>query len=503
MIDCFSRLSGRQVRVFWICLGAFGAMTGELAGAAELSEAQKQSVRQAESLLKHLESNTKLAQDAAGAGEGALTGAKAKLAASRLVGAKAALPPLMEVMAKLPAEHEQVKALQDRMAAAKATMALIQTRIEGKAEAVPAGGEGTVKLDYKQEESLKNARFILKEIEAQRVGLEKIVADIQPVKDTNTIDHRVLNQAMSYIAFARQRAGFMKNHLGNVPANGRGVAAVAEAWAGAMASIDESEKTLAPLQKQLAALVDPAGYPTLEADIKRVGEMAGIYGAGEIFQKNFEHAAALVEQSAAAKEEVSRVGKAYQALVQQKTEAGVREGKPAFFGGGIPQRMEFAQEKLGLLAALSAEAAKPVAEEMAKLRAQLKERQKALRDAIIASNELPPDRYQGGDRAKLVELAMAEWKKLQPDAEVLTVRILSEQWSRQKMWHYSNKTWGLTDASSLQAQVIVKYEKNLAVIRPINLRRDHMKNDQLFAIPMDSVKDEVIAQWLIHADKVK
>src|SRR5690606_26786625 len=124
-----------------------------------------------------IETNIKLAYDAAGPGDDQPSGSKAKLARVRLEQPKAMLPKAREQMTKLPADHADVAALNKRLDAADASIAALEARLDGKtAPPPPAPGDtpapanpgdkpapppadAGMKLDYKQEEQLKNARF--------------------------------------------------------------------------------------------------------------------------------------------------------------------------------------------------------------------------------------------------------------------------------------------------------------------------------------------------------
>lgn len=71
------------------------------------------------------------------------------------------------------------------------------------------------------------------------------------------------------------------------------------------------------------------------------------------------------------------------------------------------------------------------------------------------------------------------------------------------MWRLENRTWYLIDRSRLQAQVIVKHDDKLAVIRPVNLWIDHVAGDKQTAFPMDDLKAELEPSRYIQVEKVK
>ena len=115
--------------------------------------------------------------------------------------------------------------------------------------------------------------------------------------------------------------------------------------------------------------------------------------------------------------------------------------------------------------------------EVQQMQASLNQREASLGALIIQQNALPPDRYTGPDRDKVVAVAIDAWTYQQKDFEVLTNRIPAENWSRETLWQYSNGTWYYVDRSKLQVQLIVadKDDDKLAIIRPVNIWMDHQK----------------------------
>jgi len=523
--------------------------------AAALDAGQKQLLAQVEATLKQIETNVKLAQDTAGPGDGPLTGSKARLTATRLADPRAKLPAVAEALKKLPADDGSVAAAQTRADAAGAAIDKLVARIEGKpaggaAQAGPPPAAGSIKLDYKQVEQLKNARFYLREIEGHRQAVAKVADEVKGVQDANTVKYTLVQQAMNTIAKVADRAKLVENALAKVPADGEGVPPVAAQFKDAMAGLEQSRKVLAPVHARLSALVNPANYPDFEADYKRVQELSRMFANVEVFNTNRELAAATTAQAKPAWEEAHRVYKKYEQLAQQQTPDGVRiykqcryfaeqhkafmakvaeqiellpklirddlkqaddladeavaKQRPLYFAGGIRNVLDSAEEKLTLLKALSPKAAEPVAKDFERTAAAMKQKKTSLSEAIITANRLPPDRYAGDDKAELTKLAVAEWKKIQPDAKVLAVRFASAEWKREKMWYYSAKTWSLTDRSKLQAQLIVQHDGRLAVNRPVNLWKDHLRNDAVRAAPMfGKVDNDLQPEWFYLLTNVK
>ena len=182
----------------------------------------------------------------------------------------------------------------------------------------------------------------------------------------------------------------------------------------------------------------------------------------------------------------------------------VKNQKPLYFGGGIRHGLENAETKLFLLTVLDASAGAALTKTLADAKDQIHKKEASLRDLVIAHNELPPDRYKGADKPALVERAIATWKEKQPDALVLTVRFPSEKWNRETYWRLQNTTWYKIDRSWVQAQLIVKENDRLAVIRPINLWIDHLAADKLTASPLHgSVKEELQPSSFMLVNKAK
>lgn len=312
---------------------------------AALDGAQKQTLSTAENGLKQIEANLKLAQGAAGLGTAAIQGSRSRLVQSRLAMAKGPLAQVTELIASLPADEAQVAAVKQRLDAVNASIAAIEARLGAAPAPGPAPDPSTnpaakppavapsseVRLDYKQEQLAKDARSYLTEIEGLAGGAADMVKQIAPVQDQLTIDHRLVQSAANSIAKGRQRAGFVQGRLEQLPKNGQGVAALITQLSEATASLDASDKIIAPLHKELSALVDPGSYPALEADIKRVQELAGMYRDPQVLTSNCERAATLVSEAPAAQAEALRFAKVYTPLVQQQTPAGERVQKMGQF----------------------------------------------------------------------------------------------------------------------------------------------------------------------------
>ena len=407
----------------------------------------------------------------------------------------------------------------------------------GSAPSESGPKDGEVKLGYPHADNFKNTQFTYRnKVEPAANGLTKLHAELLPVKDQLTINHRVTAQALATIAEARRQAGFVQDGLVKIPANGQGVAAAKADLARSLEEIAGSEKYFAPLHAKLMAMIDPAKYPNFQQDHKRLGGLSRDYAHEWIFTENRARAAELYGQRKAAEEELIRTASAYQRLMQQQTDMGraiesvgngalknfrkfdaeiqkqktalpvsiredlaeadkyateaVEKQKPLWFGqdGGIRICMDRAQDKLTLLKVIDPKGAQPVEKQAATLQASLKKRADSLKELIIRENRPPSDAFAGPDRDAAIAVAKSGWAVQQADAQILSIRIPAEAWSRETKWTYSNGTWYFSDRSRLQVRLIVADHENpkQAIDRPVNVIKDHQKNDTMIGVPMRS-----------------
>lgn len=398
----------------------------------------------------------------------------------------------------------------------------------------------TVKLGYPHADNFKSSLFTLRRVEGDVNGLVQVIAQMRATADQLQVNHRQTAGALTNLIETRRQAGFVETGLAKIPANGEGVEEAKQRLATARTSLDELEAYLKPLNTQLQELVDPARYPDFQSDLKRLNELSAAYRNPDYqFRDARTLAAETHAQAAVAKAECQRIAQVYLRLMEQETEQGkrieaagngflqsqqafleaaeqqrvslpesIREDlaeadrlateavtnqKPMWFTGGIPQRMGWAEDKLGLLQALDAEGSVSVAREVGEMVASLSERADSLRELIIRENQLPNDNYAGPDRDATIAVAKDAWNIQEADFELLAVRIPGESWSRETKWTYSNGTWYFSDRSSLQVRLIVADKTNpeLAIDRPINVRKDHQKGDTMIGVPMRSFDESL------------
>jgi len=531
---------------------------------ADLTPEQAAQVDLAGRYLDRFETNFKLAQESAGTGTP--KGSKARLAKMRLDQATVNLAPAREALAGLPADDPSVQAMQARLDGLQAPADALADQIAGRNTPAPAPAEtpadapqpaaepappadDTVRLDYRQEETFRGARFNLNEVEGNLAALDELIAKFDATEDKTMIDHREVASAIATLQNAQRKWGFARDSLVQLPENGRGVAEQRLRFSQYEARMSAMAQKLRPLSEFMARLIDPASYPTMQEDLERMSELSRMYRDGMEFAQRPEAAIAAVEVQEAMQAEIQAYATRYLPLMRQATAEGKRlegvgngllqnyqaflaaaeqqkvslpeeirghlaeadayadqavaEQKPLFFTGGIPQQVDFAETKLSVYEALDPEAGAEMQAEIDAFKETLAQRAKSLERLIINENEMPSDRYAGPDRQRLNQRAIDKWRQLEPDAEVLTVRIPREQWNRSVKWTYSNGTWYKTDVSKLQAQVIVKHDDELAVIRPVNLYLNHLNNDELTANNFDTAEDELQPHRFLLLSKVR
>ena len=552
-----------------ICLALALAVASPVSSLRALEAAESALLREAQSHLQKFETNLNLALQSAGPGAEAVPPSKARLAVVRLQSALDAMAQVKARLDRLPGQDAAVEPVLRQFATLTAAAQGLRARLTGGAApsaaapaspvssatttpvnrpaAAGAGASATPRLDYRQQEELKNARFYLREVEGKVAALEQLVAQVKPVSDVTTLDFRLLQRGMNTVAEARQRAGLVGPRLANLPATADGVAEAGAELKTLLTRLDTAEQALQPLHARLAALVDPKSHPTLAADTARIRELAAMFSDPLLFQSHRPHAAARVRELASAQAEHKRVLEAYAALLRQTTaestaltaasahfgdrvglftaemntqraslpgsidadfqkidrmvQEAVSNQKPAFFTDGIPFELGLLEEKLDLLDAL--EPARTAANRMKAVQGLVKKQQVALREAIIAANELPRDEFQGGERDEIVKLATEAWRKLEPGATVIAVRIPSSAWRRDTRWRNQTGDWYKIDRSFVQAQVIVRHSDTLPVIRPVDLGKNHLEGDRITAAPMDALKDELMPHRFLLLKRVR
>ena len=502
-------------------------------------------------LLRRAEANLESVDASIGHRTTPPTGSAAKLSAMRLQQALDDLNPAKELLEQIPAGTEGRAEAAERYTNAVNLYNKLRTILTGSdAPATSTDSEGT-KLNYQQEEQLRNARFHLNEVEGNAKHLTEKLEELREVEDELTISYREVDQLMGVVENAKLKSGYAKNAMERLPEDGKGVADVRQRLTNADAKVVTAADFLRPLQKKLHDLIDPKNYPDFDTDQKRLRELSAMFARPEILISQRSLAAETYQQAEAAKAECIRLAKKYARIMQQQTAQGesieaygngflrnhaaylaraeelkgelpgeilshlseasryadeaVANQKPAWFNGGIPQQMDFARERAELLRVIDPESGKELDAEIKQAEAKLKEQAESLRELIIRENEMPADRFAGEDRDKAIETAISGWKVQQKEFKLLKVRIPSESWSRETKWTYSNGTWYFSDRSRLQVRLLVADHENpeLAIDRPINVIKDHQKGDTMIGVPLWGFEAELPPSSYMLRAKIK
>jgi len=503
------------------------------------------------SLLQRAEANLQSVSGSLGNRTTWPGGSAGKLLANRLQQAIDDINPAKELLEKVPAGTPGREEAVARYTAAANEYNRLRAIMTGGNEPATPSQTGGTKLNYQQEEILSGARFNLREVEGGANTLTAALEKLRAVEDQLTIDYREVNGLMSVVENARRKTGFVKDALDKLPADGVGVPEVRQQLVNADAKISTAADFLRPLNDKLQKLIDPAGYPEFDADLRRLRDLSRMFGDTMIFQTNLPLAAETIKQTDAARDEAIRIAKKYVRLMDQQTDMGrsienvgngllgnlegfrleaetlkqtlpdairehmeearkyaseaVAEQKPLWFTGGIPQELGFAEEKVTLLGALDEEAGKAMQAELDATHEDIQKQADSLRELIIRENKLPKDEFKGEDREEAIKIAISGWKVQQKEFEVLAVRIPAEHWARETKWTYSNGTWYFSDRSRLQVRLIVADHENpeLAIDRPINVWKDHQKGDSMIGVPLWGFEDKLQPSSYLLRSNVK
>lgn len=405
------------------------------------------------------------------------------------------------------------------------------------------------KLDYRQEQSLKDATYYLDQVENLVANIEQRTKDAKP-GDASIQESKV----KSWVEWKNKADQYMTNtgnRLKQLPADNPKVKEQADRATKFAASLELQGKKLEEIQKGLSGVLaqgEGAGY---KADFDRLKEINQTFANPQVIESNPKRAIEIIQQMEPAKAEHRRLMEKYADLLKQDsskdlravlayfdqvypkfehrtkdfaasapaaidkdiTEAtemaksAVAEKKFLFFKetGGVAQRLSWAQTKLDIFTAIDETAAAPSKQKLESARAEIAKMRQSLDDAIIAANDPPPDQYNGPDKAELLKIVKDKWATSGVDAPVLKVGINSKDWQRdtQWVWQRTGKYWYKIDASKSQGHVIVKLDDKTAVVHYIDLYKDHLKNDAISASFFDDPKAAVEVDRKLAVGKVK
>ncbi|MEL7497715.1 MAG: hypothetical protein AAFN77_08905 [Planctomycetota bacterium] len=329
-------------------------MTGNvvLASAPQdsLTNEQKKQLDSAKSAFRRIKANVSLAESTAGAGDGALTGSRAKLTRVRLGSSANDLPKIESMVSGLPASQADVAAFLEELESAKSSIELLGSRLDGKSAkekdaspktdsktgttsesstqpAMKTPAAKTVRLGYPHEDTFRAAKFNLREVEGNLNALDSVVKEYQPVADQLAVPFKKIRSTMATIDNAKRKLGFATESLKKLPANGEGVAEVRQRIEAAGKRMETATQYLLPLHQKLSKLIDPKNYPSLNSDLKRLQDIGQMFGNPLVLQTDLKRAANVLSQQQASVDEIERVRTDYQRLITQQSDEGIRLDK--------------------------------------------------------------------------------------------------------------------------------------------------------------------------------
>lgn len=417
----------------------------------------------------------------------------------------------------------------------------------GEAEPQPAPAPPA--LHYTEKDKLSTARFHLRDAQGFANRAASVVAQIDDPQ--TTVVHRQVVAALEAQQRAEEKMQNAMKALAPLPADHPDVAPTIKEYNDMVQTMAATRERLVAAEAELGKLAKLDSYPEYDHDFALLQELARRYANFQDTAQQPELMAQVIREDGQVLAEIQRIAQTYLPLVEQKTpegeriermfnhfqakrgefagqlesyvdqlksgfdedlaeverlaDEGVEKGRPAYFGpdSGIAQRFGFAQDKLTVLEAFGEDVAAPFAAKLAEAKAEIAERAAAFREQIIQSNTLPADNYKGEDRAAIIACAVDAWSHQQEDAPLITARIPMQAWVRTTKWEWFDGTFYKIDSSRIQVQLVIKHDDRLAVIRVINVVKDHLAGDTLKGMPLWSFEDEIAPSSLMLLEKVK
>ncbi|MFT7616619.1 MAG: hypothetical protein ACI97A_000243 [Planctomycetota bacterium] len=405
------------------------------------------------------------------------------------------------------------------------------------------------KLDYKQEKLLKDARWYLLETEKYTKPASDVVKRMDAAGPKPL--HKDVTAALNSINTGIPKFNLAVGYIGKLPAAHPDVASLRTKIQAAGDLLGALQSRLKVESAKLQKITGLENYPNYQKDYELVNGLARRYGNFSMSAEQPESFAQIITEDGQSLKEFRRIAKIYQPLAEQKTDAGIKmekrviyalgkrkefanrlteykkklpssfaadiaeaeklatqgvnEKKPMFFGenSGIQQRFGWAEKKLIVIRAFGEKQAKPYVEQLEAARERIAKQAKSLEAEIIANNAMPANRFTGPKRDALIKLAQETWNAEEKGAKYLAACIPSEAWNRDTRWRWSSGSFYKIDSSKIQVQLIVKYNDKLAVIRPVNIYKNHMLGDTITASPFHSKDEKLQPRNFIILDKVK
>lgn len=163
---------------------------------------------------------------------------------------------------------------------------------------------------------------------------------------------------------------------------------------------------------------------------------------------------------------------------EETAAAAAAEKKPAFFEGGVKQKMDcWAREKVAVSEALTGKES-PHRKELEAAQGRIDAKVASLKDLILAEARAPKENYAGADKEEHRKRILEEWKKAHPADAVLEVRF-PNNWERKTEWRVVGDALQKVDMSYLYGRVIVKTGDKIASLYVAVVNKNHMKGDEV------------------------
>lgn len=400
-------------------------------------------------------------------------------------------------------------------------------------------------LNGQQTRLLKDAEYYLKALDRELPPLFEQAERIKGLSDISTVPYNDVHKYLNQVNYSGQKLNNILSRLQQLPTAHPDVAAVDTKTKEYATSLLAAEAVFKNAKAKLDAIRNPEASPEVDAEKKRLEEMSLMIAMPSLMQSDPVRATGvcrdLPEMIAYQKE----VAQKYAQIMNQETPQG-RDLKAVVVGFeqrlqrfreeadkraaalpgeierhfanaesmardaaetryprkfiGVGLQMKQAEERLGLLQALTEDSPASYNAMKAKYEAtkkQLAKAESALEDEIIAANKPPNDLYDGADKKKLVSEVKQAWAKAYPKDEILGVRIPMREWERDTRWRWASvaEEFQKHDTSELQAAVIVKHNKSQARIFYVYLTKYHLKGDSI-KLSLDDKKDVRVHQKL-------
>jgi hypothetical protein len=381
--------------------------------------------------------------------------------------------------------------------------------------------------DSRQAEAIKVADSQCTEVDKSLVEIQKTRETLEKTEDASTVSAKTITELNDQIKFANNRLSNAERAIKNLSAGDPDVKAQADKIAAQRATLAKASEVAANFSKKLGTAVEVGNKPDFKTDVEKVKAMGKAYAPFNL-SSNPKQAADLAVRVEDDTKTLASLAQTYKPIIQQHTPEGkefsyalnsatnnikqfrqrcqtyvdkgeatigetlakalkmaeqaAADKKPAFFTGGVRQQMDIAKKNLQVYVAIVGEKD----EKTLRVQAAFDESSKkietlrsSLKEEILASTKTPPDLYKGADKAKLKGLVEAEWKKLYPKDQLLSVRFITPEWKRNSGadWSAAFKRWEDFDHSDMTVRVVVKNDDKLSTLYWVYLTKDHKSND--------------------------